>query len=68
MSEQQTHGPKNVTSTMNGIVPKFDVDVRRALEDGLIHLVRLIRAASNSSEWVINRDFIGMREIFVDHL
>ena len=46
---------------MNGIIPKFDVDVRRAHKDGLIHLVRLIRAASNSSEWVINHDFIAAR-------
>jgi hypothetical protein len=30
--------------------------------------VRLIRPAPNSSERVVNRDFIGMSEIFVDHL
>jgi hypothetical protein len=63
-----TYSPKNVTSAMNRIVPKFDMDVRWALENGVIHLVRLIRAASNASERVVNRDFIGMREIFVDHL
>jgi hypothetical protein len=47
---------------------RCDVNVRWTLEDSLIHLVRLIRAAPNSSEWVVNPDFIGMSEIFVDHL
>jgi hypothetical protein len=30
--------------------------------------VRLFSAASNSSKWIINRDFVGWSEIFVDHL
>ena len=61
------HGPKRVAGTMNRIVPEFHVNVRRALEDPLIHLVRLIRPAPNPAERVINRDFIGLAEILVDH-
>jgi hypothetical protein len=64
----RTDGPKYVARAVNGVVPKFNVNVRWTLEDSLIHLVRLIRAAPNSSEWVVNRDFIGMSEIFVNHL
>src|ERR1700722_17349623 len=62
------HGPKHLPGTMNRIVPEFDVNVRRALEDPLIHLVRLIRSAPDPAERVINRDFIGLTEIIVDHL
>src|ERR1700687_3110579 len=53
---------------MNGIIPKLNMNVRRTLEYPLIHFVGLIRATSNSSERVINRDFIGVSEIFVHHL
>src|ERR1700722_8257186 len=60
------HGPKHLPGTMNRIVPEFHVNVRRALEDPLIHLVRLIRSAPNPAERVINRDFIGLAEIIVD--
>jgi len=62
------HGPKYVAGAMNRIIPKFDVNVRRTLEYSLIHLVRLIRPTTNSSKWIVNRDFIGVREIVVHHL
>src|SRR6202171_3340142 len=62
------HGPKYIASAMNGIIPKLNVNVRRTLEYPLIHLVGLIRATPNSSERVINRDLIGVSEIFVHHL
>jgi hypothetical protein len=48
---------------MNGVVPKFNMNIRRAFEYSLIHLVRLIRAAPNSTKRIINRDFIGASEI-----
>src|SRR6476469_8787001 len=63
-----THGPKYIASAMNGIIPKLNVDICRTPEDCLIHLMRLIRAAPNSSERVVNRDLVGVRKIFVDHL
>ena len=62
------HGPKYIASAMNGIIPKLNVNVRRTLEYPLIHLVGLTGAPSNSSKRVINRDFIGVSEIFVHHL
>src|SRR6202035_3349013 len=62
------HGPKYVASAMNRIIPKLNVNVRRTLEYPFIHLVRLIRATPNSSKRVINRDFIGVGEIVVQHL
>src|ERR1700681_2650724 len=62
------HGPKYIASAMNGVIPKLNVNVRRTLEYPLIHLVGLIGAPSNSSKRVINRDFIGVSEIFVHHL
>src|SRR3984893_246769 len=62
------HGPKYITSAMNGVIPKLNMNVRRTLEYPLIQLVGLIRATPNSSERVINRDFFGVGEIFVHHL
>jgi hypothetical protein len=53
---------------MDGIVPELNVNVRRAPEDYIIHLMRLIRASPNASEWIVNRDIIRVSEILVNHL
>ncbi|SFJ68986.1 hypothetical protein SAMN05216525_13216 [Bradyrhizobium sp. Gha] len=62
------HGPKYIAGAMYGIVPKFNVNVRRALEDSLIHRVWLICSPPNPSERIINGDLIGMSKVIVDHL
>src|SRR6266702_6679989 len=62
------HGPKYVARAVNRIIPKLNVNVRRTLEYPFIHLMRLISTTPNSSKRIINRDFIGVGEIFVHHL
>jgi hypothetical protein len=37
--------PKNVAGAMDGVVPKFNVNVRRALEYSFVHFVWLVGAA-----------------------
>src|SRR5712664_1181932 len=60
--------PKNIAGAMYGVVPKFNVNVRRTPEYCLVHLVRLIRPTPNSSKRIVDRNLIRMSEIFVDHL
>jgi hypothetical protein len=62
------HGPKYIAGAMYSIVPKFNVNVRRTLEDCLIHRVWLICSPPNPSEGIIDCDVIGMSKVFVDHL
>src|SRR5712671_1077247 len=59
--------PEHVANAMDGVIPKLDMDVRRALEDYLVHLVGHFRATTNSAERVIDRDLVGRRKIVVDH-
>jgi hypothetical protein len=63
-----TYSPKYIANAMYGVIPKFNVNVGWALEDCLIHFVRLICPAPNPSEWVINGHCIGVGEIFIDHV
>jgi hypothetical protein len=53
---------------MDRIIPKFNVNVRKALEYCLIHFTRFIRPTPNPSERVVNGDFIGTSEILVHHV
>lgn len=60
--------PKYIARAVYGVVPKYNVNVRRTREDSLIHHVWLIRSPPNASERIIDRDLIGTSKVFVDHL
>src|SRR6516225_8155486 len=62
------HGPYHIAGAMDGVISKFDVNVRRTLEDTLIHDVRLICSSTNPSERVVERDLVGTSKVFVHHL
>ncbi|OKO78041.1 hypothetical protein AC628_14020 [Bradyrhizobium sp. NAS96.2] len=62
------HGPKDVARAMYRIVPKFNVNVRRTLEDSLVHQVRLICSSPDPSERIVYCDLIGISKVLVDHL
>ena len=51
--------PEHVADTMDGVVPKLDVDIGRALEDDLVHLVRHVRTAADAPKRVIDSDLVG---------
>jgi|SRR6185312_1403498 len=62
------HGPKYILGAMNGVVHKFNMHVRSALEYRLIHLMRLVRATPNSAQRIVDRDCIRVSEILVHHV
>jgi hypothetical protein len=62
------HRSEHVADSIDGVIPKYNVNVGGALENSLIHFVRLVRAASDPSQRVIDRDFVGGQKIVVDHL
>lgn len=63
-----SNGPKYIARAVYGVVPKYNMNVRRTLEDSLIHHVWLICSPPNASERIIDRDLIGTSKVFVDHL
>jgi hypothetical protein len=54
--------PEHIADAMAGVIPDLDMNIRWALEDHIVHLMRNVRASADAPERVIDGDFVGRGE------